>query len=513
MEAKPTTVPISSPWRATLLEAVRGTQQQLFIICPYIKEEVISAIRETLHSRDTGQTMPLAVRILTRMLAEELLNGSSDISALEQFLHWPDHLAETTVELRAISNIHAKVWIFDASLAIVGSGNATPSGLEANLEYGLAVSDPHLVARIQQDWEQWWQRAEPVQKEQINHMRDWLEQNSKMLQPLTAQIEEERKEIERSIGKTPHIGKRLSPSARGKQARPSRIAERRVPYASPISQQEALIFSASHLYQALNWISPPLEDDARLLNEPDAFMKLSCTAISASEYMLRCVWADGKRFSQATITGRAIISQQPWTLTLDIQQVSVLQHLLNLQADIASGQDEIALYFSEENALGRLHIIRQYAENIVGEVNITGSLTNPPSPFPRLHSPLSRITVNHHQLAQIPVLIEQQISPQPILIQMSLKDIAGEIGLQITAEAFDSSAVISIPGTEITLIGPSLSLSLDYRAFHQVLTRAPRQMTTWQIGIDRDATAVQFLPNDGDNIWRSWKHQLWHREN
>jgi hypothetical protein len=76
-------VPIPSPWRTILLEAVAKVRQRLFIICPYIKEDIVTALKEALLSRRSEAAAPVHVRVLTRVLPEELLNGSSDITALQ----------------------------------------------------------------------------------------------------------------------------------------------------------------------------------------------------------------------------------------------------------------------------------------------------------------------------------------------------------------------------------------------------------------------------------------------
>src|SRR5260221_665292 len=135
--------------------------------------------------------------------------GASDIAAFQQFLRWPQILPGSSAELRAIDNVHAKVWICDSDLAIVGSGNATPSGLDDNLEYGMLISEPEVVAQILRDWDTWWEKASVVEESSLEELRLWLEQENKALQEIEVQIQEKRKEIERKIGKAPRIGRRI----------------------------------------------------------------------------------------------------------------------------------------------------------------------------------------------------------------------------------------------------------------------------------------------------------------
>ena len=183
-------VPIHSPWKDILQEALKQVRSTLFFVSPYIKEEVITMVKETLLAKRSTSTS-LRVRVLTRTLSEDFLNGSSDIAALQQLLEWPMDIPGSTVEIKAINNVHAKVWIFDTHLALVGSGNATPSGLANNLEYGLAVSDPLLVVQIQDDWQGWWEQAPEVTKRQLAEMQIWLNKikNNEELLQIKADVE------------------------------------------------------------------------------------------------------------------------------------------------------------------------------------------------------------------------------------------------------------------------------------------------------------------------------------
>jgi len=207
----PGIVPIHSPWDARLIEAVKLVKHNLFLVSPYIKDTVISLLREILCSRSHLSTS-LLVQVITRTLPEEFSNGSSDIDALQQLLGWSKGIPKTTVEIRAINNVHAKVWIFDTHLAFVGSGNATPPGLTSNLEYGLAVSDPEVIAQIQNDWQQWWEQAAAVTENQLAEMRSWLNEiknNEEWIQ-IEMETDMRRKLAEQKVGAAPRIGKTLS---------------------------------------------------------------------------------------------------------------------------------------------------------------------------------------------------------------------------------------------------------------------------------------------------------------
>jgi phosphatidylserine/phosphatidylglycerophosphate/cardiolipin synthase-like enzyme len=150
-EQVPLVVPVTSPWLDTLLDALSRIQNTLLMVSPYIKDNAIAAIEQALISRASQQNRGIEIRVITRVNPNDFLSGASDIAALQQLLNWPIRMPGSTIEMRAIPNVHAKVWVCDRQLAIIGSGNATFPGLNSNLEYGLAVSDPQLVEHILSD--------------------------------------------------------------------------------------------------------------------------------------------------------------------------------------------------------------------------------------------------------------------------------------------------------------------------------------------------------------------------
>ena len=60
-----------------------------------------------------------------------------------------DHAERTTI--RYLPGVHAKVYVADEDVAIVGSGNLTASGLYRNFEYALELCSDPIVGRIKRD--------------------------------------------------------------------------------------------------------------------------------------------------------------------------------------------------------------------------------------------------------------------------------------------------------------------------------------------------------------------------
>jgi HKD family nuclease len=255
--------PIRSPWRERLLAALERVQHELLVVGPYIKDDVITMLKDALQARQNPR--PLSVRVITRTLSEDFLSGASDIAALQHLLAWSDELPGSSVEVRVINNIHAKVWVFDSDLAFVGSGNATFSGMEVNLEYGIAISDPQIIASILQDWQEWWELAAPLNAQMLDELHRWLDALTNDAEICAAEklVQEKRKAAESQIGAVPRIGKRVIVAPRDRRT----IQERaQTPYMVPQTQDEVLPAQsevmrvpAYHLWQALTWTTPLFE--------------------------------------------------------------------------------------------------------------------------------------------------------------------------------------------------------------------------------------------------------------
>lgn len=213
---QPLILPIQSPWQKQLQDALAQVQEKLLIISPYIKNEIIMMCKEILCARAT-KADSLEIRVITRTIPEEFMSGSSDIDALQHLLAWPTDIHKCSVEIRAINNIHAKVWVCDKSIALVGSANATPSGLNRNIEYGLAISDSLLVSQILSDWEVWWTQATSITLEQLDEMQLWVNniKNNSKFQQVETEIRERAKWIRNQIGEAPHMGSVLSLTTTG----------------------------------------------------------------------------------------------------------------------------------------------------------------------------------------------------------------------------------------------------------------------------------------------------------
>ena len=162
---------IQPPWENYFFSKVRSVEKSLYLSSPYIKNAVATLFYEVLRSK---QDLNLSIQILTRIRIQDLIEGASDLEAFEKLLQL-EELEGINAEVRCISNLHAKVYIFDENSAIVTSSNLTPSGLKSNIEYGIEVTDSTDIQQMLIDMRNYWDAAEILTTETLEQIGERLE--------------------------------------------------------------------------------------------------------------------------------------------------------------------------------------------------------------------------------------------------------------------------------------------------------------------------------------------------
>ena len=199
---------IQPPWENYFFSKVHAAEKSLFISSPYIKYPVAGLLCEILQSK---QNPNLSVQILTRIRVQDLIDGASDLEAFEKLLQLSE-VSGLEVTVKCLSNLHAKVYIFDENSAIVTSSNLTPSGLKSNIEYGIEITEQMAIRQILDDMYAYWSTAEILTVEMIEQVAERLEATESVV-TVDQLLRQEKKH---SLTKTssisiPRIGKRLIP--------------------------------------------------------------------------------------------------------------------------------------------------------------------------------------------------------------------------------------------------------------------------------------------------------------
>ena len=121
---------VTTPTYEWLAKQVQGCSSRMLVSSPYVNQGLVNL---------TGMAPAGVSRTLvTRTDLRDFAVGASNLDTLCS-------LAKEGVVVRSLSNLHAKIYIFDETAALVTSANATVSGMWRNLECGLSTYDKQIV--------------------------------------------------------------------------------------------------------------------------------------------------------------------------------------------------------------------------------------------------------------------------------------------------------------------------------------------------------------------------------
>lgn len=108
--------------------SVENTKENIRIVSPFIGFETSKQLVNSLNGTKKKCT------VITRFYREDFLNHASSLEGLKI-------LVEAGFEVYALKDLHSKLYIFDESLAILGSANFTMGGFRWNHELSLLIED------------------------------------------------------------------------------------------------------------------------------------------------------------------------------------------------------------------------------------------------------------------------------------------------------------------------------------------------------------------------------------
>jgi len=156
-----------SPWRSDFEKALVQVRNELVIASPFIKKTEAEYVCNRLRSPE------IKVRVITDLRAESILSGSLDMDALKTFRNLP-----RSSEVVTLPHLHAKVYIFDTSLAVVSSANLTTGGLDSNYEYGVGIKDPILIRHIKSDMDAYTRIGNVLLQDELDELTEVAEEIS-----------------------------------------------------------------------------------------------------------------------------------------------------------------------------------------------------------------------------------------------------------------------------------------------------------------------------------------------
>jgi hypothetical protein len=131
-------------WDKEFIDALHKDRSTIRVVCPFIKRRAA----ERLVKRGRVKLL----QIITRFNLNDFGEGVSDTSALRLLL-------EAGAQIRGVRNLHAKLYLFGMSRAIVTSANLTEAALLRNHELGFVTENAGIIGRCGQYFDDLWERA------------------------------------------------------------------------------------------------------------------------------------------------------------------------------------------------------------------------------------------------------------------------------------------------------------------------------------------------------------------
>ena len=124
---------VTTPTFDWLAQNAKACKSQLLVGSPYVNSGILDLI--DLVPKEVDRTL------VTRTDLRDFAVGASNLDTLCS-------LANGGMVVRSLRNLHAKMYIFDCTSALVTSANATVPGMYRNLECGLATKEENSAKQL-----------------------------------------------------------------------------------------------------------------------------------------------------------------------------------------------------------------------------------------------------------------------------------------------------------------------------------------------------------------------------
>ncbi len=124
---------ITTPSFDWLAHHARACSSRLLIGSPFVNDALLQLTH--LVPKHASRTL------VTRTDLRDFAIGASSLDTLCS-------LSKDGVSIRSLSRLHAKIYVFDHSAALVTSANATHAGMRRNFECGLGITDTQTVTTL-----------------------------------------------------------------------------------------------------------------------------------------------------------------------------------------------------------------------------------------------------------------------------------------------------------------------------------------------------------------------------
>lgn len=129
---------IRNPWDNLFYTLIRDCKKSLKITSPFVKRKIVTDLL-------SNKSKQVNLQLITSCKLINFYRSVSDTDALKDILN-------NDGKIYNYQALHAKIYLFDDSKAVVTSSNLTEKGLKNNFEYGIYLDEPVLIKQIDKDF-------------------------------------------------------------------------------------------------------------------------------------------------------------------------------------------------------------------------------------------------------------------------------------------------------------------------------------------------------------------------
>jgi len=152
------TVLIDETYQSVLLENIRRAQSSIYATVYYV------SYREKKYNDIISQVMRTLIEQANRGVQVKLLVHKGNVPRVmfNQNRKLKDIMKNTGVQVRYWNSsriLHAKLFLFDRSVAMLGSHNLSNTSMRQSVELSVVLSDNIEIAKLNKKYDEWWSKG------------------------------------------------------------------------------------------------------------------------------------------------------------------------------------------------------------------------------------------------------------------------------------------------------------------------------------------------------------------
>lgn len=132
---------VSSPFENLVRDLLRNAEREILVASPFINLNGAKIFRDATPNRNR-----IELALLTNLSAQNIVAGVTQPDAVLELCE-----GFKNASVSSLHRLHAKVFVIDERISLIGSANLTGGGLRENYEYGAMIDDEELALKVRAD--------------------------------------------------------------------------------------------------------------------------------------------------------------------------------------------------------------------------------------------------------------------------------------------------------------------------------------------------------------------------